>query len=214
MTPCRRPPILTAALLGALAMAGCNRADAPPPAEQATPPAEATPAPADTAPPPAAVTAIARIVGADGNTATGELAFTAMTTGGVHISGSIAGLAPDSEHGFHVHETGDCSAPADGSAGKHYNPAAQPHGGPDAAARHLGDLPNLRADATGNAVVDAHIADVSVGTGDDRDLVGRAVIVHETRDDYSTQPSGAAGTPIACGIIELPASTPGPAAVP
>jgi Cu-Zn family superoxide dismutase len=206
MTTSRRPSILTAALLGALTVAGCNRAEAPAPTAQATPPVDAVPPPAEPPPaPPAAATAIAKVVG-DDSTASGELVFTAVADGGVHITGTITGLAPDSEHGFHVHETGDCSAPADGSAGKHYNPAAQPHGGPDAAARHLGDLANLHADANGQAVVDAHLADVSVGTRDDHDLVGRAVIVHATRDDYSTQPSGGSGTPIACGVIELPAA--------
>jgi Cu-Zn family superoxide dismutase len=203
----RHPSLLAAALLGSAAITGCNRAEAPAPPPQAAAPVEATPAPAATpAPPPvaAAATATAKIAGADGNPASGELTFTAMPTGGVHVTGTITGLAADSEHGFHVHETGDCSAPAGGSAGKHFNPAAQPHGGPDAAARHLGDLPNLHADASGNAVVDVHLGDVGVGTRDDRDLVGRAVIVHESRDDYATQPSGASGTPIACGVIELP----------
>jgi superoxide dismutase, Cu-Zn family len=212
MTASRHPSILAAALLGALAVAGCNRAEVPAPEAQAPAPAETVPPPSEPAPAPSAV-ATAKVVGAGDNVATGELTFTAVPDG-VHISGSIAGLDPDSEHGFHVHETGDCSAPADGSAGKHYNPAAQPHGGPDAAARHLGDLANLHADASGNAVVDAHLADASVGTRDDRDLVGHAVIIHATRDDYSTQPSGDSGTPIACGVIELPATAAAPAAVP
>jgi Cu-Zn family superoxide dismutase len=210
-----RHSILAAALLGMLA-ASCSREPepVPQPTADAVAPADTAPAPVVTpSPPPLPPRPFARIAGAEGSGIAGELTFEPVI-GGVHISGTIAGLAPDSEHGFHVHETGDCSAPAEGSAGKHYNPAQQPHGGPDATARHLGDLPNLRADASGNAVVDSHLADVNVGTRDDRDLVGRAVIVHETRDDYSTQPSGASGTPIACGIIELPASTPGPAALP
>jgi Cu-Zn family superoxide dismutase len=212
MTRRHRPSLLAAALLGALTLAGCNRAEAPPPAAQAAPPADAAPPAAESPPvppavPAAAAVAVARIVGADGNPATGELAFTRDPNGGVHITGSIGGLGPDSEHGFHVHETGDCSAPAGGSAGKHFNPAAQPHGGPEAAARHSGDLPNLKADADGNALVDVHMGDVGVGTRDDRDLVGRAVIVHTSPDDYSTQPSGGSGTPIACGVIEMTAAT-------
>jgi Cu-Zn family superoxide dismutase len=209
MTARHRPSILAAALLGTLAVAGCKRAEAPPPAAQAAPPGNATPAAPETppaAPAAPAAAAIAKIVGADGNPATGELEFTPDPSGGVHITGTISGLGPDSEHGFHVHETGDCSAPAGGSAGKHFNPAAQPHGGPDAAARHSGDLPNLKADADGKALVDVHLGDVGVGTRDDHDLVGRAVIVHTSPDDYSTQPSGGSGTPIACGVIEATAA--------
>jgi Cu-Zn family superoxide dismutase len=211
MSPLSRPSILAAALLGALVITGCNGARAPAPTPQAAAPAEAaTPPPAaEPTAPPTIATATAKVAGADGNAATGELTFTALATGGVHVTGTIAGLAANSEHGFHVHETGNCSAPAGGSAGKHYNPGAQPHGGPVAAARHLGDMANLHADASGNAVVDMHLGDVGLGTRDDHNLVGRAVIVHATRDDYATQPSGASGTPIACGVIEM--QTPAPA---
>ncbi|MGH8028749.1 MAG: superoxide dismutase family protein [Arenimonas sp.] len=209
MTASIRPSLLAAALLGALAAAGCDRASTPPPAAQAAPSAAMAPASVEAPPVPIAAIAIARITGADDNPAQGELTFTAVE-GGAHVTGTLAGLAPDSEHGFHVHETGDCSAPAGGSAGKHYNPATQPHGGPEAAARHAGDMPNLRADASGNATVDFHLTGVGVGSRDEHDLVGKAVIVHEKSDDYSTQPSGASGTPIACGIIELPGTAPAP----
>ena len=211
MTARRRFPILAAALLGALAATGCTREPAPAPAADATPPADAAP-PAATPPEPAPATpsATARIAGANDNPATGEV--TVVTMGdGVHLNGTIAGLAPDSEHGFHLHETGDCSDPAGGSAGKHFNPTAQSHGGPDATARHGGDMPNLHADASGNATVDVHVAGAGLGTRDAIDVVGRAIVIHDKADDYATQPSGNSGTPIACGVIELPeAAAPAP----
>src|SRR5581483_6640578 len=61
--------------------------------------------------------------------------------GGVHFSGTLRGLTPG-KHGFHVHEKGDCSAPDASSAGAHFNPTNQPHGAPDAAEHHVGDLGN------------------------------------------------------------------------
>jgi Cu-Zn family superoxide dismutase len=198
----RSVPTLAAALLLALSASGCSRDQAPPPAAVEPPAAE--PAPAPTPPPAPATNATATIAGVDENGVGGSLTVT-NDGDGVRITGSVTGLAADSEHGFHLHDTGDCSNPAGGSAGSHLNPGNHPHGAPDSAAHHLGDLPNVRADATGTATVDARLAGVSVGTRDDDDIVGRAFVVHEKGDDYSTQPSGGSGTPIACGVIELPA---------
>jgi Cu-Zn family superoxide dismutase len=201
--------LLAAALLGALATSACTREQAAPPAAEVAPPPAEAPL-VDTPPPPAAASAIARITGAGDNPANGEVTVVAMGDG-VHLNGTIAGLAPDSEHGFHLHEVGDCSDPANGSAGTHLNPSAQAHGAPDAATRHAGDMPNLRADASGNAVVDIHLSGVNLGARDGLDVVGRALVVHEKNDDYATQPSGASGTPIACGVIELAEAAPAPA---
>ena len=199
--------ILAAAL--AAALAGCARGDAAPAAESA-PAAEAAPAaPATPEPAPAATSATAHVGGNEGAIA-GDLNFTGDADG-VHITGTLTGLAADTTHGLHLHDTGDCSDAAGGSAGLHFNPDAQPHGGPDAAARHAGDLPNIVADASGTAPVDVRVAGLGVGTRDARDVAGRAIVVHEKADDYATQPSGGSGTPIACGVIELAAI---PAAAP
>jgi Cu-Zn family superoxide dismutase len=197
---------LAAALLAAFA-AGCDRnAEAPaaaaPPVETpaATPPATPEPAPA--------ATAIANVTGEG---IEGQLTLTGEADA-VHVTGQLTGLPPDSEHGFHVHDTGDCSAFATGSAGSHFNPDQNPHAGPDAPVHHAGDLPNQRADATGTLAVDVRIPGVGLATRDDHDVLGRALVVHEGADDYSTQPSGGSGTPVACGVIEMPAETPPPAA--
>jgi Cu-Zn family superoxide dismutase len=201
----RNLSILALALAAAFVLPACDRAaEAPPPAADVP----ATPPVAEPLPPPPMATAVANIGAAsEGGTAAGSLTVTADGDT-AHITGSITGLAPDSEHGFHVHDTGDCSNAAGGSAGTHLNPGNQPHGAPDGAAHHVGDLPNLKADATGTAPVDVRVAGMSVGSRDDRDIVGRALVVHESADDYATQPSGGSGTPIACGVIELPVEVP------
>ena len=73
-----------------------------------------------------------------GNKVSGTVTFTEEADG-VRVQANITGLTPG-EHGFHVHEFGDCSAPDLASAGGHFNPTNKPHGGPDAAERHVGDM--------------------------------------------------------------------------
>lgn len=130
----------------------------------------------------------------------GKLAFVS-TDHGVHITGRISGLKPDSTHGFHIHANGDCGAPDASSAGGHFNPTRQPHGHPESGSHHAGDIPNQQANADGVATVDVVAKGIELGTGSDNDVLGRAVIVHAGPDDYSSQPSGDAGARIACGVI-------------
>lgn len=130
----------------------------------------------------------------------GRLAFVA-TGGGVHITGRITGLKPDSIHGFHIHEHGNCSAPDANSAGGHFNPQNQPHGQPAQGPRHAGDLPNQHANDQGVATVDVTAHDIVLGTGGANDVLGGAIIVHAQPDDYTSQPSGNAGARVACGVI-------------
>ncbi len=126
----------------------------------------------------------------------------AATSDGVQITGTIAGLAPNTEHGFHIHETGDCSTLGFATAGGHFNPDAAPHGDPIMGTmHHLGDIPELKSDGSGNATVNASIAGVTLRDAGPHDLLGKAFIVHAKRDDYSTQPSGDSGDRIACGVI-------------
>lgn len=136
-----------------------------------------------------------------GNAVTGTLKL-ATDKSGVRISGLVEGFEPNSEHGFHVHEKGDCSAPDASSAGPHFNPTSQPHGDPTAGhARHVGDMMNLKADAKGAAKVDILVDGATLHTGQPSDLMGRAIVVHAQPDDYATQPSGNSGGRIACGVI-------------
>ena len=132
------------------------------------------------------------------NQVSGTVTFTAVA-GGVQIHAEIAGLTPG-KHGFHIHEFGDCSAADASSAGAHFNPTNQPHAGPDAAARHEGDMGNVEADASGNAKLDYVDHQISLAN-DAKSAIGRSVVVHAKPDDLKTQPSGDSGARIACGVI-------------
>lgn len=120
----------------------------------------------------------------------------------VVLRARVSGLAPGREHGFHVHEKGDCSAPDASSAGEHLNPQGKPHG-PQHAEHHTGDLPSLKADAGGVAATSFEVKGTLLGAGA-ADLLGKALVVHADPDDYMTQPSGNAGRRIACGVIASP----------
>lgn len=124
----------------------------------------------------------------------------------VVITAQIEGLTPNSEHGFHIHEYGDCSAPDATSAGPHYNPEGHKHGAPDASNRHAGDLGNIKADENGVARLDVTVDNITIA-GTKAPIVGRAVIVHAKADDLKTQPTGDAGGRIACGVIGIAKST-------
>ncbi len=134
-----------------------------------------------------------------GNKAHGNIVFTNVEAG-VLIVADIEGLTPG-EHGFHIHEKGDCSAPDASSAGDHFNPTQKSHGGPIQANRHVGDLGNIVADDQGNAHYER--VDEVVSLEGENSIVGRSVIVHENRDDLVSQPSGDAGKRLACGVIKV-----------
>jgi len=144
--------------------------------------------------------AIAVLYPTAGNKVSGTVTFTGVADG-VRVHAEIAGLTPG-KHGFHVHEFGDCSAADASSAGGHFNPTSQPHAGPDAAARHEGDMGNVEADASGNAKLDYVDHQISL-TDDAKSTIGRSVVVHAKADDLKTQPSGDSGPRIACGVIGL-----------
>jgi superoxide dismutase, Cu-Zn family len=141
--------------------------------------------------------ALAVLMPTAGSTASGTVTFT-VVDGGVRVSAHVEGLAAG-DHGFHVHEFGDCSAPDATSAGGHFNPGGAPHAGPDAVARHVGDLGNLTADTQGMASYDR--VDPAIRLDGPHGVIGRAVIVHAAPDDLATQPTGGAGARLACGVI-------------
>ncbi len=99
------------------------------------------------------------------------------------VEANLTGLSPG-KHCFHVHETGDCSAPDARSAGGHCNPKNMPHGAPSDRNRHLGDFGNLEADDRGNAHYSKSLQDLQFDGF--RSLVGRAAIVHAKPDDLKT----------------------------
>ncbi|MCW2065877.1 UNVERIFIED_ORG: Cu-Zn family superoxide dismutase [Stenotrophomonas maltophilia] len=193
------------AAIAALGLAACNQQPAAPTTETpAATPAEGTAAPAEPAAAPAATTetsATAELAPTQGNETKGSITFK-LVDGKVHASGQITGLKPGSEHGFHIHEKGDCGAPDGMSAGGHFNPGKQDHGNVAADPHHGGDMPNIKADDKGVATIDGPVSsNVNIGKGDDFDIIGRGLIVHADADDYKTQPTGNAGARLACAVI-------------
>jgi Cu-Zn family superoxide dismutase len=143
--------------------------------------------------------ASAQLQSTSGNTATGTVSFT-QHGDKVRVSGVVRGLKANAEHGFHLHQKGDCSSPDAMSAGGHFNPDNQPHGQHGGPHHHAGDLPSLKADASGVAQFSFESSAIAVGSGAS-DVVGRALIVHRDADDYTTQPTGNAGPRVACAVI-------------
>ena len=125
--------------------------------------------------------------------------------GGVQVSVNIAGLPPlqpaaggnppTGPHGFHIHEFGSCEVgdPNDPftAAGGHWNPYNQPH------PNHPGDFPVLFSN-NGLARMCFFTDRFKVA-----DIIGKSVIIHQYPDDYRTQPAGASGPRLACGVIYL-----------
>lgn len=176
-------------------LAACSKEQpaATPPAPEATAPTVAE----QTTPAAPAPEAVVQVAPTQGNTVTGSLAL-AQSAEGVHITGTVQGLKPDAEFGFHMHEKGDCSAPDGSSAGGHFNPTQAQHGNPTGTAHHAGDMANIRSNAEGVAQVD------TIAAGTTTDVMGKAIVVHESPDDYATQPSGNSGKRVACGVIAAP----------
>ena len=124
--------------------------------------------------------------------------------GKVAMSATFSGLTPG-EHAIHLHEKADCSAADATSTGGHWNPTSQPHGKwGDEGGYHLGDIGNFTADENGNAELEFETDRWCIGCEDpNKDILGKAVIVHQGSDDFTSQPSGAAGPRVSCtGIIE------------
>ncbi len=127
----------------------------------------------------------------------GTITFT-KTEQGTKIVAEITGLTPG-KHGFHVHEFGDASSPDGKAAGGHFNPKKMVHGDPSKTApRHLGDLGNIEADASGKATYD--MVDPDLPLSGPNSILGHGVVIHEKADDFG-QPVGNAGGRVAVGVI-------------
>jgi Cu-Zn family superoxide dismutase len=117
---------------------------------------------------------------------------------GVLIVADIFGLPASAEacktniFAFHIHGGLSCSGNEEdpfADAGTHYNPDECPH------PYHAGDMPPLFG--AGDRAFLAFLTDrLTVN-----EVIGKAVILHDRPDDFTTQPSGNAGNKIACGII-------------
>jgi len=146
---------------------------------------------------PSGPSASAQLMAKSGSMVSGTVSFVEVGNT-LRIEAKVAGLTPG-EHGFHVHEIGDCSAPDAASAKGHFNPAGKAHGHHDSDERHGGDMPNLIANAQGEASYKAELKGVSLSGP--MGVLGRSVVVHADPDDYKSQPAGNSGKRIACGVI-------------
>lgn len=133
----------------------------------------------------------------------GQLHFMAEN-GVLTATGKIEGLKPNHNHGFHIHETGDCSKADATSAGGHFSPNKQnKHAGHTDPNRHAGDMGNLKSDKNGVAQVKIELPGLNLNTEEDiYSVVNKAVIVHADPDDLVSQPAGNAGPRIGCGVIK------------
>ena len=133
----------------------------------------------------------------------GEVSFT-EENGEVKMMANLSGLS-EGEHAIHIHQNADCSSTDGKSAGGHWNPTDEPHGKWGAQeGYHKGDIGNFPADADGNATVEFSTSEWCMGCDDEnKNILGKAVIVHQGTDDFTSQPSGAAGARVSCtGIIQ------------
>jgi len=146
---------------------------------------------------PPAWPASAELIATSGSSVNGMVYF-AEVPGGVRIAAKVTGLKPG-EHGFHIHEQGDCSA-LDGSSAKgHFNPSNKDHGHHSSEERHGGDMPNMVANEQGEASYSGELKGVTFNgpTG----ILGRGIVIHADPDDYKSQPAGNSGRRMACGVI-------------
>jgi len=143
--------------------------------------------------------ATANLQSTRGNTASGTVRFV-QNGDKVQVTGEVKGLKPGAEHGFHVHEKGDCSSGDGMSTGGHFNPTGTAHGQHGHGTHHVGDLPSLMADAQGVAKVNFTSTTLTLKPGT-TSIMDKGLIVHRDPDDYKTQPTGNSGPRVACGVI-------------
>jgi Cu-Zn family superoxide dismutase len=152
-----------------------------------------------------AKTAKAEIEARSGSSVTGVVEFQQAVNDKVYVRVALKGLPPNTRHGIHLHENGDCSAADASSAGAHFNPTGAPHAGPSAEMHHAGDLGNVLSDANGE--VNDHFAAqwLELESGQTA-VVGHSVVVHAEMDDLTSQPSGNSGARIGCGVVAMATS--------
>ena len=195
-SPALQPVWLALAVAATLALGACSTSAPSAPGAAPAPTVSAGGSKA------AGIQSIARLEATKGSSVSGVIQFFPQTDGSVRVQGSVSGLAPNTEHGFHIHEKGDCSSGDGLSALGHFNPAQQAHGkAGSTGAHHVGDLPSLVADTQGVAKVD-FVSRAFTLDRESNGVLGRSLIVHNDPDDYTTQPTGNSGARLACAVIQ------------
>jgi Cu-Zn family superoxide dismutase len=154
----------------------------------------------------------------DGITGTVQMREVDAQTGGAHdmkymtgmkaveVTVTVTGLKPG-PHGIHIHAVGKCEAPAFTTAGGHFDPGPNGEMNPDTNHPfHMGDLPNIVADATGKATLKATTNRVTLSDGllSIFDADGTAIIIHANPDQGVTGAAGSGlsgGGRVACGVV-------------
>ena len=144
--------------------------------------------------------AVAELSQVGGSGVEGKVTFKSTPDGVVEIEVKASNL-PEGKHALHLHEKGDCSAPDAKSAGGHWNPTNKNHGKRGEGEFHKGDITNLEAGSDGNVSWSEEIKGWTIGGPDSTNILNKAVIIHAGADDFTSQPSGNAGSRIACGVI-------------
>ncbi len=125
------------------------------------------------------------------------VAYFEQTESGVKVWAEVTGLTGE-KHGFHIHELGNCTSDDGTSTGGHFNPMGMEHGAPESLHRHMGAMGNLVVNEEGIGVRDYTDQVIVL-----EQIIGRGVIVHGGEDDLVSQPSGASGPRVACGVIGI-----------
>jgi len=121
--------------------------------------------------------------------------------GKVTFEATLSGLKPGI-HAIHIHEKSDCSSADGSSAGGHWNPTFKKHGKWGVGEYHKGDIGNFITDEKGNGNITLTTDEWCIGCGDQtKDILGKGIIVHQEADDFTSQPSGNAGSRVACSAI-------------
>ena len=138
-----------------------------------------------------------------GSNLSGNAVFT-EENGQVTMTAIVDGLS-EGLHAIHLHESADCSAQDGSSAGGHWNPTAEKHGKwGDAAGYHRGDIGNFKVDANGNGTITMTTDQWCIGCDDqNKNIVGKSLLIHDGVDDFTSQPAGNAGTRVGCGTIRM-----------
>ncbi len=135
----------------------------------------------------------------------GTVTLTSLGMGGTEVKVDVSGLEQGT-HALHFHQTGKCEGPEFTSAGGHFNPTNKEHGFDVADGPHAGDMENIDIGVNGEGVFTVTNERVSIRSNESElpallDADGAALMIHQKADDYTSQPSGAAGARVGCAVI-------------
>lgn len=135
-------------------------------------------------------------------TVTGKVEFHADSSGKVIMNLDITVPAKAGKSvAVHLHEHGNCGDTAMLAHG-HWNPTNAQHGKWGSSSYHAGDIGNIKLDSKGNGKLSITTDMWTLGGDANKNIIGKAVIVHSGMDDYKTQPTGNSGGRIGCGVIQ------------